>query len=140
MSGELELQAEWTPQPQPVERPRPKPAKELPRTWPQVLLAGLVRFTVILVILFVLAALVALLAMHFTDAEAARAFPLTFYLGGAVIIVGAVLGATSGPSPDWMPEGGYSREEREQGFSSSFAFVAFGVALLGIGVLLDSVL
>ena len=37
-----------------------------------------------------------------------RAFPLAFYLGGALIAVGGFLGAMAGPSADWMPEGGFA--------------------------------
>ena len=42
-----------------------------------------------------------------------RAFPLAFYLGGALIAVGGFLGAMAGPSADWMPEGGFGRYERQ---------------------------
>lgn len=139
MSGELKVAADWAP-PGPVVEERPRKEKKLPVTRGQVLLAGLKRSLIVLVILSALIAGAALLVVHFSDMEASRAFPLAFFAGGALITLGGFLGATSGPSTDWMPEGGYDYEDREYGFNNSFVYGAFGIALIVVGAVLDAYL
>lgn len=140
LSGELRADADWAP-PAPVAEPRRvKKEKALPQTRGQMIVAGIRRALVILVLLGGLIALVGALIVWLFDTEPARAFPLAFYLGGATIAVGGFLGGTTGPSADWMPEGGFDREEREEAFNMSIVYAVFGGALIGVGVLLESLL
>jgi hypothetical protein len=140
MSGELNAPADWVPPGPVAEEHRIKKEKPLPRTRRQVVLGGLRRVVIILALLVGLIALVGLLLVEFKGTKPARAFPLAFYLGGALIAGGGVLGATSGPSRNWRPVGGFDRAEREHAFNMSFVYGFFGVALIGVGVLLDSLL
>ena len=140
MSGELKAPADWIP-PGPVpEARRPRKEKMPPVTRGQVLLAGLKRIVIVLVILVALVAAAALLLVQFSDMEASRAFPLAFFAGGAFIALGGFLGATTGPSMDWMPEGGYDFADRQHGLNSSLVYGAFGVALIAVGAVLDAYL
>lgn len=140
MSGELRAQADWVPAgPVPEERRRRK-EKTPPVTRGQVLLAGLKRILIVLVILVALITGAALLIVHFSDMAASRAFPLAFFAGGAFITLGGFLGATTGPSADWMPERGYTAEDREHGLNNSVVYGCFGVVLIAVGALLDAYL
>jgi MFS family permease len=140
MSGELKAESDWVPSAPPAEARRPRKEKTLPVTRGQVLLAGLKRIAIVLAILLTLISVVALLVVHFADTTASRAFPLAFFAGGAVIGLGGFLGATTGPSADWMPEGGFDHEAREQGLNNSVVYGGFGVALIVVGAVLDAYL
>ncbi|HEV8602340.1 MAG TPA: hypothetical protein VGQ68_02985 [Gaiellaceae bacterium] len=135
LSGELEARAEWTPPGPVAEQHRPKKEKAPPATWSGALLSGLRRFILILALLAALLGGAALLLVQLSDTEPSRAFPLAFYLGGAVITLGGFLHAAGSSAPYY-----FEREEREAAFTMSFAYVAFGVALVVIGAVLDSVL
>ena len=140
MSGELRSDEGWAPA-DPVERRRlrrPHKAKTPPVTRGQVLVAGLKRIAIVLVVLSVLIVGVALLIVHFFDIEPARAFPLAFFAGGALIGLGGFFSGTSGPSQEWMPEGGYDYEDRQRGVNASLVYGAFGLALIAIGAVLDA--
>jgi hypothetical protein len=139
MSGELNAPADWVPPGPVAEEHRIKKEKPLPRTRREVLLAGIRRVVIILVLLVGLIALVGLLLVEFKGTKPARAFPLAFYLGGALIAGGGVLGATTGPMYG-MPAVRLSRAEHEHAVNWSFVYGGFGVALIAVGVLLDSVL
>jgi hypothetical protein len=140
MSGELKADSDWIPTwPVPEVRQRRK-EKSAPVTRGQVLLAGLKRIVIVLVILVGLISGAALLFVHFSDLAASRAFPVAFFVGGAFIAVGGLLGATTGPSLDWMPEGGYGYEDRQQGLNRSVVYGGFGVALIVVGAVLDAYL
>jgi hypothetical protein len=140
MSGELNAPADWVPPGPVAEEHRIKKEKPLPRTRREVVVAGIRRMLFILALLVGLVALAGVLIVQFSDTQPARAFTLSFYLGGALIAGGGVLGATTGPSADWMPAGGFDRAERDRAFNMSFVYGTFGVALIAVGVLLDSLL
>src|SRR5713226_1949540 len=81
MSGELHAPADWTPPGPVAEEYKPKKKeKPLPKTRREVFFAGIRRALFILVLLGGLTTLVAVLVVLFSDTEAARAFPLTFYV------------------------------------------------------------
>jgi uncharacterized membrane protein YidH (DUF202 family) len=141
LSGELHAPEAWT-QPGPVAeqyKPKVKPEKRAPTTTRGMLVHGVKRFVLVLAGLGAATALVALAFVWLADASAARAFPLTFYLAGALVIAGGVLLSTGG-SADWIPEAGFEREERESWIGSSLVYVAIGIPLIAIGALLDNVL
>jgi len=54
--------------------------------------------------------------------------------------LGGFLGATTGPSLDWMPERGYGYEDRQQGLNRAVVYGGFGVALIVVGAVLDAYL
>jgi hypothetical protein len=140
MSGELTSQAEWAPPEVGPEKRRWRKEKAPPVTRAEVLLAGLKRIAITLVILVGLIAGAALLLVHYSDMETSRAFPLAFFAGGAFLALGGFLGATTGPSVDWMPEGGYDYEDRARGLSNSAVYGGFGIALIIVGAVLDAYL
>jgi len=140
MSGELKAGPDWVPSAPVAEARRPRKEKTLPVTRRQVLLAGLKRIAIVLAILLTLISVVGLLLVHFSDMTAARAFPLAFFAGGAFIGLGGFLGATTGPSADWMPQGGYDHADRERGLSNSAVYGGFGIALIIVGAVLDAYL
>jgi hypothetical protein len=140
MSGELKAGSDWAPSGPVPEARRPRKEKRPPVTRGQILLAGLKRIMIVLVILVGLIAGVALLLVHFSDMAASRAFPLAFFAGGAFIALSGFLGAATGPSVDWMPEGGYGHEDRQQGLNNAVVYGGFGVALIVVGAVLDAYL
>ncbi len=140
MSGELRAGSDWAPGDPAAKPRRRKKEKAAPQTRGRVILAGMRRFVVILVLLSGLAALIGALFVWFRDSDPARAFPLSFIIVGALLAGSGFLGATSGPSADWMPEAGFERGEREHAFNMSFVYGAFGVALVCIGLALDALL
>jgi hypothetical protein len=105
-----------------------------------MIMAGLRRAFVILLLLVAATALVAWLFVWLGDADPARAFPLTFILAGALLAVGGFLGATTGPMAYWVPEGGFGQGAKEHAVNMSFVYGAFGIVLVGIGILLDAIL
>jgi hypothetical protein len=140
MSGELRSQAHWAPPEAVPQKRRRRREKTPPVTRRQVLTAGLTRIAITLVILVCLIDGAALLLIHFSDMDAARAFPLAFFAGGAFITLGGFLGATTGPSFDSMPEGGYGYDARARGISISVVYGGFGIALIVVGAVLDAYL
>jgi hypothetical protein len=135
MSGELRAPADWTPPGTVEEKHRVRREKRIPTTRRGALLHGLRRFVVILAALCALVAAAALLVVAFTDIDGPRALTLAFYAAGALITVGGFLNVTSYESPEW-----YTPDERQAAFGMSFAYAAFGLALIGVGVLLEAVL
>ncbi len=135
LSGELKAPADWTPPGPVAERYVQRKEKRPPTTRRDVLLHGLRRFVLISAGLGGGIALIAVLILWLGDASASRVFPLAFYLGGAMFGAAAVLGGTGVYEAEY-----WDRAEREQAFNMSFVYGAFGVALIGVGVLLDSVL
>jgi hypothetical protein len=111
---------------------QPSDASEL---GPERFLSAGVRGEVIfLVVLAALMVAIALLIVAITDVEASRAFPLTFYIGGSVIVVGGFLNAVE-KVPYW-----YSPAQREAAFNMSYVYAALGLALIGVGVALEFLL
>ena len=80
--------------------------KEVPSTRGRVLIAGLRRSVIALLILSAFVCGAALLMVRVGDMSVGRAFPLAFYLGGALIAVGGFLGALAGPSAAGCPRAG----------------------------------
>jgi hypothetical protein len=139
MSGELNASADWvTPSPVPEKRRRRRKEKKPPVTPREVLLGGLKRIAIVLAILGALLTGIALLLVHYSGMAASRAFPLTFYAGGAFLALGGFLGASTGPSTDWIPIRGYDYQDKARGMNNSFVYGAFGVALILVGAVLDS--
>jgi hypothetical protein len=135
MSGELRAPADWTPPGTVEEKHRVRRERQIPTTRRGALVHGLRRFVVILAILCALVATAALLAVAFTDTSPARALALAFYAGGALITVGGFLNVSSYESPEW-----YTPDVRQEAFGMSFAYAAFGLVLIGVGVVLDTLL
>jgi MFS family permease len=138
LSGELKVDAGWSPLEPAPEKRRGRKKKAPPVTRGQILLAGLKRIGTVLIVLVGLISGGALLAVHFSDTTASRAFPLAFYVGGVFLACGGVLGATTGPSADWMPETGYDHGDRQRGLNNSLVYCGFGVVLIVVGAVLDS--
>jgi hypothetical protein len=113
-----------------------------------VLLAGIGRILIVLVLVSAALVGVALLFIQFADMTASRAFPLAFFLGGALITIGGFLGATTGPMPTGFPQGGalireagyYTVGQRQRALSNSVVYAAFGIALIVVGAVLDAYL
>jgi predicted nucleic acid-binding Zn ribbon protein len=111
----------------------------------QVFLAGIRRMLIVFVLLSAAAAGVALLFIWLMDARASRAFPLVFYLGGALIALGGFLSAQTGQQTGFpwgrgnLPaERGLGVEERQKAFSNAIVYAGFGIALIVVGVVLDA--
>jgi len=138
MSGELRSDEGWVPADPVAGKRRRRKVKSPPVTRGQVLVAGLKRIAIILVVLSALIVAVALLIVQFSDMDASRAFPLAFFVGGAFIALSGFFSGTTGPSQDWMPEGGYDSEDRASGVNSSIVYGAFGIALIVVGAVLDA--
>ena len=138
MSGELKAQEDWSPTGPVAEPRRARKKKALPVTPGQVLWVGLKRTALILLILVDLVAAAALVLVHFAGMEPKRALTLAFFLGGSAIALGGFLGATTGPSADWMPIRGYDAEDKRQGMNSSVIYGVFGVLLILVGAVLDA--
>lgn len=136
LSGELRSEATWTPA-EPDEKVPRRKEKEVPSTRGRVLIAGLRRSAIALVVLSALVCGAALLVVKVRGMSPSRAFPLAFYLGGALIAVGGFLGAMAGPSADWMPEGGFGRYERQTALNRSVVYGAFGVLLIAVGAIIE---
>ena len=136
LSGELRSESTWTPA-EPDEKVRRRKEKEVPSTRGRVLIAGLRRSVIALLVLSALVCGAALLMVKAGGMSPSRAFPLAFYLGGALIAVGGFLGAMAGPSADWMPEGGFGRYERQTALSRSVVYGAFGVLLIAVGAIIE---
>jgi hypothetical protein len=147
MSGELKIAADWVP-PGPVpEKHRSRPEKMPPVTRRQVLLAGIRRMLIVFVLLSAAVVGAALLVIQFSDMKAARAFPLAFFLGGALIAFGGFFSAQTGQitglpwGPGALPpERSYGFEERKRVFGNAVVYAAFGVALIVVGAVLDAYL
>lgn len=139
MSGELRSDEGWVPaDPVVGKRRRRRKAKTPPVTRGQVLVAGLMRIAIILVVFSALVVGVALIIVQFSDMDASRAFPIAFFAGGAFIALSGFFSGTTGPSHDWMPEGGYDFEDRKRGVNSSIVYGAFGIVLIVVGAVLDA--
>jgi hypothetical protein len=111
---------------------KPSDASELgPARFLSTGVRGEVIFAVSLVTLMVA---IALLIVAITDVDASRAFPLTFYIGGSLIVVGGFLNAVE-KVPYW-----YSPAQREAAYNMSYVYAALGIALIGIGMLLQTLL
>ena len=83
---------------------------------------------------------VALLISLWTDSSAARAAALGLFVGGALLILLAVL--QGGMPPMSQPEVGYekldlSTEARRAWQAQAWAYVGIGLALIGLGVLVE---
>jgi hypothetical protein len=115
------------------------------------LVSGLRRFVMILALMAGAIALIAALVVWLSDASS-RTFAVVFYLAGALVIVGGFLGATVGPGRvnvmqggglvapgGYVPDESLDRMQREAKRRDALAYVALGVPLLVIGLLLDSV-
>jgi hypothetical protein len=66
--------------------------------------------------------------------EASRAFPLTFYIGGCLVVVRGFLSAVE-KVPYW-----YSTAQRDAAYNMAYVFAALGIVLIGIGMLLQVML
>ncbi len=124
----------WTPA-DPTRNERRRKAKAPPTTRGGVLLNGLARFALILGGLISGVALIATLIVWLGGASSGRVFPIAFYLAGALLGSAAFFGSTGTYAPGY-----WDRGERERAFNMSFVYGGFGVILIGIGVLLESVL
>lgn len=134
MTGELRTEMTW----EPSEPERQKPKKKKRRSGrAHVVLAGLRRSAIALVILSALVCGAALLLVTAGDIQPERAFPLAFYIGGAIIVCGGFFGATMGPAADWMPERGFDYEDHASALNRSFVYAVFGVLLIAVGAVVD---
>jgi hypothetical protein len=114
--------------------------------------SGLSRFVTILALMAGATALIAVLVVWLSSAGS-RTFAVTFYLAGALVIVGGFLSATVGPARvnvmqggglaapgGYVPDESLDRVQREAKRRDALAYVALGIPLIAIGFLLDSVL
>jgi hypothetical protein len=111
---------------------RPSDASEL--ATPKFLSAGLRAEVIFLAFLVALMVAIAVLLVALTDVEPSRAFPLTFYVGGCLVVVGGFLSAVE-KVPYW-----YSAAQRDAAYNMAYVYAALGIALIGIGMLLQIVL
>jgi len=126
---------DWKPTDPTRESRRQKVKPSAPTTRVGVVLQGLRRFALISAGLAGAIALISALIVWRSDASSSRVFPIAFYIGGALLGASAFLGGTGTYEPEY-----WNRRERERAFNMSFAYAAFGVVLIGIGVMLESVL
>jgi hypothetical protein len=137
MSGELRASEGLVPaRPDPVRESRHRRKEwEPPTTWTEALLQGLARFAAVVAGMTAAIVLVALLFVWLKNADARTAFPRAFYIGGAILTTMAVLGGAGrgriGPQ---------SRSEHEIAVNRSLVYAAIGVALIGIGIALETLL
>jgi hypothetical protein len=96
--------------------------------------AGVRGELIFLVFLAALMGVIALLIVAFTAVQASRSFPLTFYIGGSLIVVGGLLSAVE-KVPYW-----YSPHVRDAAYNMAYVYAALGVALIGVGLLLETLL
>ncbi|MFN2471219.1 MAG: hypothetical protein ABR583_09595 [Gaiellaceae bacterium] len=137
LTGELRARQDWrAPEPDSRRRfRRRRREKAPPKTWREAIARGLLRFTFLLTLLAGVALLggIGLAATERFTAE--RGVPLGFYLLGTLMIGGALLRSGGSLGAEEYYE---SRAERESAVSSSFVYVAFGVSLIVIGVVIDT--
>jgi hypothetical protein len=109
----------------------------------KMLLRGIVRFALILAVVALLTAGLAFLLVEVWEFNAERAFPMTFYLAGALLAIGGFLGMVGG-SPQagaLVREPGYGDfQEHLRSENKAVVYGFVGVGLLVIGGVLDSVL
>jgi hypothetical protein len=108
-----------------------------------MVLRGTVRFALILAVVALLTAGLAFLLVGVWDFNPERTFPLTFYLAGAFLAIGGLLGVGGGS----LQPGGLVRDpgygdfqERLRSENKALVYGSVGVGLLVIGGVLDSVL
>ena len=133
LSGELKAPVAWTPA-DPTRKERRRKTKAPPTTRGGVLLHGLGRFALFMGGLIGGVALIATLIVWLGGGSSGRVFPIAFYIAGALLGSAAFFGSTGTYAPRY-----WDRGERERAFNMSFVYGAFGVILIGIGVLLESV-
>lgn len=105
-----------------------------PTSWAGAIAVGILRFVIVIALLGGLAAALAALTVWQTETAPARAFMLSFVLLGALIIAGGFFSSAADMGTDYY----YEAVDRESRVSSSFVYVAVGVALLVTGVVIDS--
>jgi hypothetical protein len=139
LSGELRVEADWTP-PGPVAeqyKPKVRAEKRAPTTTRGMLLHGLKRLGLFVGAVGAGIAIVGALIVYFADADAATTFPVLFLVAGALVMGG---GLWSVFGHEWAPETGYEQIEKESWVSDVFAYFVLGAAIIGVGLLLDAVI
>jgi hypothetical protein len=136
MSGELRASEEWVPaRPEPVhESRRRRKERQPPTTWTEALVQGLARFAAVIAVVTAAIVLVALLFVWLKNANARTTFPRAFYMGGALFTVVAVLGGAR------RTRAGVSADPSRRSVNWSVVYAAIGVALVGIGIALETLL
>jgi hypothetical protein len=89
---------------------------------------------IFLAFLVALMAGIAFFIVAVSDVAASRALPLTFVVGGGVVVVGGFLDAVN-KMPYW-----YTPRQRTEAFRMSYVYAAAGIALVVLGIVLDSLL
>ena len=136
LSGELRAQSSWEPS-DPTRKTRSREEKRPPSGRGRVILAGLRRSALVLILLAALICGAAVLMVKSGDMPPERAFPLAFYIGGAIIAGGGFFGATTGPVADWAPEGGFEYGDHAAALNRAFVYGVFGVLVILVGGLID---
>jgi len=135
MSGEHRAHEAWS---DPKPRRRRRKERLAPSSRRGVAIGGLKRLAIALLLLSAIPVAAALVLVWAGDIPAARAFPLSFYLGGALIAGGGFLGAITGPSAAWMPEGGYDYSDHQASLNVGVVYGFCGVLLIAVGAFLES--
>jgi hypothetical protein len=98
-----------------------------------VLLAGLRRFATGLLVIGGVTVGIALLVAHLSNVHRGRAITVGLIVVGAFMVIGALLSSTPMSRPTYG-----SWEQREQTRAWARVWLALGVSLVGIGLLVDS--
>ena len=115
-------------------RRRRKQQRPAPTTRLGVILGGVGRFLLVLATLSTLISLAALLLIWLAGTDPKRAFMIMFFLGGAVLAGGGVAASADLGGSDYY----WDQQEKEQRVSYSFVFVAVGLPLIAVGLLLEA--
>lgn len=99
-----------------------------------VFLAGLKRFLLTIGALTALITIAAGLLVWLADVEPKRAFMVMFLAGGCLLAGGGAMSAADMGGSDYY----WDQQEKEQRVSYSFVFIAVGLPLVAVGLLLEA--
>lgn len=99
-----------------------------------VFVGGLMRFASVLGAIAFVIAVVALLLVWIGGIETKSAFMWTFIAGGVLLAGGGAMSAADMGGSDYY----WDQEEKESRVSYSFVFIAVGLPLLAVGLLLEA--
>ena len=105
----------------------------------RMLVLGVARFAGLAAGAAAIAVVVALLVGLLVGAAHERSVPLGLYVGGALLVFSAVLTSGTDITPDWVVDE-VTAEELRRSRGVRWANLSLGMALIGLGLLADSVL
>jgi hypothetical protein len=142
LSGELKAMVEWQPTDPTKEKPtKPRRGRRAPTTRTGAIVRGLMRLTVVLVVVGGGIAFVGSLIARHSDKPLSHVLPLSFYFAAAGVGGLAVLGGTT-RTANYRALGGrgYDADERARAVGFSGALAALAIVLFAIGIALDYLL